>query len=64
MVAEQVTNPDQQFVKKELAAEHETAPPERDELDLASRALELVRDSLQVRQFHRAELQVRAVQQV
>ena len=46
MVAEQVTNPDHQFVKEELAAEHETAPPKHDELDLTRRALGLVRDSM------------------
>ena len=28
------TNPDHQFVKEELAAEHETAQPKHDELDL------------------------------
>ena len=34
MVAEQVTNPDHQFEKEELAAEYETAPPENDVLGL------------------------------
>ena len=41
MVAEQVMNPDHQFVKEELAAEHETPLPEHDELDLTLRALGL-----------------------
>ena len=54
MVAERVTNPDQSFDKKELAAEYETAPPENDLLKLNSGALELVRDRIQVILFHQA----------
>ena len=42
-------------MKEELAAEHETASPEHDELNLTSRALGLVRDSMQVIQFHQAD---------
>ena len=55
MVAEQVTNPDQSFDKKELAAEYETAPPEKDVLGLTSGALELVRERIQVILFHQAD---------
>ena len=34
MVAERVTNPDNYFDQEELAAENETASPEKDTLDL------------------------------
>ena len=54
MVAEQVTNPDQSFDKKELAAENDTAPPEKDGLELTCGALELVRERIQVILFHQA----------